>query len=418
MPRTAAQNTYADFTSNVDAAAVIEVLEKAPNRETVAAVHNALSGLTGNDGAKPTAFYNLLKSLIAHRDNTSYMAGGREYGNPDGSLPVEKAIVSMQPGLSYTSLNTLTAAYADKGAALFPPKENGNGSQGSAPAAAGADVSAPSTPVTSGTGPAPVAPELIDTVKSLQERFAKEDAAAPVTGRAFLETLWEATPEEERNRRVNIIARAFVEARESASRRGELRTMIDNLSRALKDDGAVAPDLDIWTFIYNRALPDAAQSESYDQIKTNLQNAYRFDPNAATFRDWESALTTQAAAFVEMFGKDLGLSTEAVIAKSALKRTRETLDSILSGMQTAQKRFEEWETRSLRENTPPPPVVEPVPFASLPEKVQSAVGMPGDIWDSNLTPEQQRSILAGRSIVEVDGVWTLAADRNKDESGK
>jgi hypothetical protein len=406
MPRTAAQNTYTAFTENCDAAAVIEVLEKAPNREAVAAVHNALS----NVDAKPTAFYNLLKSLIAHRDNTSYMAGGKEYGNPDGSLPVDKAIVSMQPGLSYASLNTLAAAYADKGAALFPVKEsNGNGSE-----TPSGDAAAPSTPVTSASGPAPVDPILMDTVKALQERFAAEDASAPVTGRAFLETLWEATPEEERNRRVNSIARAFVEARESASRRGELRTMIDTLSAALKEDGAVDQSMDIWTYIYNRALPTAAQSESYDQIKSNLKNAYRFDPDAATFRDWESSLSAQAAAFVEMFGKDLGLTVEAVTAKSALKRTRETLDSILSGMVTAQNRFNEWETRNLRSATPPPPVLEKIAHADLPEAFRSS--LPDFAWDA-LTADAQRSLLAQRSIVEVDGTWTLAADRKDDKDG-
>jgi hypothetical protein len=403
MPRSAALATYADFTATCDAAAVVAVLDAAPNREALRAVYQELTGTR----VPPTAFYNLSRSLAAIRDGKSFVAGGREYGNPTGESDHSKLSVPMQGGLDFAGINSLAAAFAERGKEMFPKSENGNGNgngerkENAAPAAA-----APSTPVTTGSGPMPVAPELIDTVKSLQERFAAEDADAPRTGRAFLETLWEATPEEERNRRVNNIARAFVEARESASRRGELRTMIDNLSRALKDDGAVAPDLDIWTFIYNRALPDAAQSESYDQIKTNLQSAYRFDPNAAMFRDWESYIAAQAETFVRLFGKGMKLTPEMAAASIARDRTNEALDSILSGMLTAQKRFEEWETRSLREATPPQPPVAAVPFDALSPVVQGMI--PEEVWTSVLTPDQQRQWFASRSISEVDGKWVTA----------
>jgi hypothetical protein len=416
MPRTAAAVTYADFIANSDAAAVLETLAAAPNRDAVVTVYQELTGKK----VPPTAFYNLAKSLEAIRDGKSYAAGAKEYGNPTGETDYSKLTVPMQGGLEYSGLNTLTAAFADRGKDIYPAKSNGNGGAGNGTPAAAPAPDAPSTPVTSASGPAPVDPVLLDTVQSLRDRFAAEDAAAPLTGRAFLEMMWNETPEEERNRRVNAIARSFVEARESGSHRGSLRTLIDNLAASLKGQEGwnVPADLDIWTYIYANVMDQNARSESYEQIKSNLRNAYRFDPDAAMFKDWESAIAAQAAAFVEMFGKDLGVSVETVAAKSALKRTREALDSIHSGMLNAQKRFEEWETRNLRSATPPPPVLDKLPFASLPESVQSALGMPQNVWDDILTADQQRTALAQRSIVQVDGVWTTAADRKKDEGDK
>lgn len=422
MPPRAAAVTYAEFTANCDAAAVIETLEAAPNRDAIVAAYADLTTVK----VPPTAFYNLVKSLVAIRDGKSYLAGSKEYGNPvSGENDPSKLSVPMQGGLTFAGINTLTAAYADKGAALYPSKANGNGNgEHAAPPASAATSGASGTPVTSGSGPAPVDPILTDTIKSLQERFASDDAAAlaPLNGRAFLQMLWDETPEEERNRRVNSIARAFVEARESGSRRGELRVMVDNLSRALKDDDAVAPDFDIWTYIYNRALPSEAQSESYEQIKSNLKNAYRFDPDAATFRDWESALTAYATMTMEMFSKEIAESLggmTGIVSRAALKRTRETLDSIASGMAVAQSRFNEWETRNLRSITPEPPAPQKIAHGDLPEAFQPQ--MPQDMWDA-IPADAQRSILAGRSIVEVDGKWTMAADRNaegtKENGGK
>jgi hypothetical protein len=414
MPPRAAAVTYAEFIANCDAAAVIETLEAAPNRDAIVAAYADLT----KTKAPPTAFYNLVKSLVAIRDGKSFMAGSKEYGNPvSGENDPSKLNVPMQGGLTFAGINTLAAAYADKGAALYPSKANGNGNGEHAAPPASAATSG--TPVTSGSGPAPVDPILADTVKSLQERFASEDAAAaaPLNGRAFLQMLWDETPEEERNRRVNSIARAFVEARESGSRRGELRIMVDNLSRALKEDDTVSPDFDIWTYIYNRALPTEAQSESYEQIKSNLKNAYRFDPDAATFRDWESALTAYATMTMEMFSKEIAESLggmTGIVSRAALKRTRETLDSIASGMAVAQSRFNEWETRNLRSITPEPPAPQKIAHSDLPEAFQPQ--FPQADWDK-IPADAQRSILAGRSIVEVDGKWTMAAER-KENGGK
>jgi hypothetical protein len=416
MPPRAAAVTYAEFIANCDAAAVIETLEAAPNRDAIVAAYADLTTVK----VPQTAFYNLVKSLVAIRDGKGYAAGSKEYGNPTGESDFSKISVPMQGGLTFAGINTLAAAFADRGAALYPSKANGNGNgEHAAPPASAATSPTGGTPVTSGSGPASVDPILIDTVKSLQERFSSDDAAAlaPLNGRAFLQMLWDETPEEERNRRVNSIARAFVEARESGSRRGELRVMVDNLSRALKDDDKVAPDFDIWTYIYNRALPTEAQSESYEQIKSNLKNAYRFDPDAAAFRDWESALTAYATMTMEMFSKDIAESLggmTGIVSRAALKRTRETLDSIASGMAVAQSRFNEWETRNLRSIAPAPPAPQKIAHSDLPEAFQPQ--MPQDMWDA-LAADAQRTVLAGRSIVEVDGKWTMAADR-KENGGK
>lgn len=417
MPRSASTVTYADFSANADAAAVIETLNAAPNR---AAVVETLKGLTGH-AAPQTAFYNLLKSLEAIRDGKSYKPGSHEFGNPDGGDPAA-CTVPMQGGLTYAHLNTLTAAYADKGKALFPA-QNGNGGQGSnppaqdAPPASGTPASGtPAPALTTAQGPLSIDPTLFDTVKSLQERFAAETVSdAPLTGRAFLEMLWTATPEEERNRRVNAIARSFVESRESASRRGDIRTMIDNLARALKADGKLEADSDIWTYIYNRALPENAQSESYEQVKSNLKNAYRFDPDAATFQQWEGAVRVFAETVAEMFGKDAPEMVAAAANKAALKRTRDTLDSILSGMNQAQARFNEWETRNLRQAAvnPPAPALDPIAFASLSETVQAMI--PQDMFEM-LPPQKQRDWLINRSISPVGGVYVTADEARSIEA--
>jgi hypothetical protein len=425
MPPRAAAVTYAEFIANCDAAAVIETLEAAPNRDAIVAAYADLTTVK----VPPTAFYNLVKSLVAIRDGKGYAAGSKEYGNPTGESDFSKLSVPMQGGLTFAGINTLTAAFADRGAALFPSKANGNGNgehrvpaTPPASAATGATSGTAGTPVTSGSGPAPVDPILTDTVKSLQERFASEDAAAlaPLNGRAFLQMLWDETPEEERNRRVNSIARAFVEARESGSRRGELRVMVDNLSRALKDDDTVSPDFDIWTYIYNRALPSEAQSESYEQIKSNLKNAYRFDPDAATFRDWESALTAYATMTMEMFSKEIAESLggmTGIVSRAALKRTRETLDSIASGMAVAQSRFNEWETRNLRSIAPAPPVLDSIPYSNLSPAVQGMVEE--EMWGM-LSPEKQRQWMVNRNITPIEGAYVTAeeakaaADRKGD----
>jgi hypothetical protein len=414
MPPRAAAVTYAEFIANCDAAAVIETLEGAPNRDAIVAAYADLTTAK----APPTAFYNLVKSLVAIRDGKSYLAGSKEYGNPTGESDFSKISVPMQGGLTFAGINTLAAAFADRGAALYPSKANGNGNGNgehrapAAPPASAATSPTGGTPVTSGSGPASVDPILIDTVKSLQERFSSDDAAAlaPLNGRAFLQMLWDETPEEERNRRVNSIARAFVEARESGSRRGELRVMVDNLSRALKDDDKVAPDFDIWTYIYNRALPTEAQSESYEQIKSNLKNAYRFDPDAAAFRDWESALTAYATMTMEMFSKDIAESLggmTGIVSRAALKRTRETLDSIASGMAVAQSRFNEWETRNLRSIAPAPPVLDSIPYANLSPAVQGMVEE--EMWGM-LSPEKQRQWMVNRNITPIEGAYVTAEE--------
>src|SRR5213592_3873020 len=154
MPPRAAAVTYAEFVANCDAAAVIETLEGAPNRDAIVAAYADLTTAK----APPTAFYNLVKSLVAIRDGKSYLAGSKEYGNPTGETDFSKLSVPMQGGLTFAGINTLTAAFADRGAALYPSKANGNGEHPAAPPASAATSATSGTPVTSGSGPAPVDP--------------------------------------------------------------------------------------------------------------------------------------------------------------------------------------------------------------------------------------------------------------------
>jgi len=404
MPRTSSSLSYADFTAAVEPEAFLAFYDAAPNGHAAAALIASFQP-EGSGKTNRTAIWNLATAVKAVREGKAVTINGKAFGNPSG-LPLtdDTLTVPMQGNMTVAQINAAMEKYAAEGKSAFPEvAANGNGSG----AGSSGNAAPPSTPVTVSGGPMNVDPALFDAVASLQDTF-KADAVenAPRTGRDFLALLWEATPEEEKNRRVNAIARSFVQTRESGSHRGDIPKMIDQLAFSLKDEGMVAPDFDIWTYIYNSALPQSAQSESYEQIKANLQNAYRFDPNAAAFRDWESLVTTQATTMYEMFLKDMGVSLDAVAVKIATKTTRDTLASIKAGMDVAQSRFNEWETRRLREATPEvpaAPVLERIEWAALAPSVQGLLPE-ASFWEM-LTPEQQAQFLGSRSIVSVEGTY-------------
>jgi hypothetical protein len=95
------------------------------------------------------------------------------------------------------------------------------------------------------------------------------------------------------------------------------------------------------------------------------------------------------------------------VSRAALKRTRETLDSIASGMAVAQSRFNEWETRNLRSIAPAPPVLDSIPYANLSPAVQGMVEE--EMWGM-LSPEKQRQWMVNRNITPIEGAYVTAEE--------